>query len=362
MTNTPVEWALAQQPHAQLRLIAWGVGDLRLRDQTALPAISRAELTIVGLIALLIALSALVAHWLPLANNAVLMVAVFSPYLLLTAPGAVVAFVAARRWVLTIVSCAVIAVALMVQLSWYYVGDAGDQGPHVDVRVLTANVRMGHADPRSFVELARRTADLVAVQELTPEEARRFSEAGMSEQFPYSVLAPAAGAGGIGLWSRVPIEVIVQDHWPDWTVVSARVRVPSARNDLTFASVHVIAPHPKLLHRWRDGLDSAGIVMQRLADSAGAGSVIVAGDFNSTPDMQDYRELLRNGYRDGVEQSGAGFAPTYPGNEPYPPLITIDHVVTRNATVSSIHSATIPGSDHRGLIATVEVPVDPTAS
>ena len=57
--------------------------------------------------------------------------------------------------------------------------------------------------------------------------------------------------------------------------------------------------------------------------------------------MQDYRELLRNGYRDGVEQSGAGFAPTYPGNEPYPPLITIDHVVTRNAIVSSIHSATI---------------------
>ena len=75
---------------------------MRLRDQTALPAVSRAELTIVGLIALLIALSALVAHWLPLANNAVLMVAVFSPYLLLTAPGAVVAFVA----VLSVVAAA----------------------------------------------------------------------------------------------------------------------------------------------------------------------------------------------------------------------------------------------------------------
>jgi hypothetical protein len=167
-----------------------------------LPAISRAELTLVGLVALLITLFVLAAHWLPLTNTAVLAIAVFSPYLLLTALGAVVAFIAARRWTLTIVSCVVIVVAVVVQLSWYYVGDAGDQGSHVDVRVFTANVRLGDADPQSFVELARSTADLVAVQELTPQETRRFSEAGMSKQFPYSLLKPAAGAGGIGLWSR----------------------------------------------------------------------------------------------------------------------------------------------------------------
>ena len=327
-----------------------------------MPGISRAELTIVGLVALLFTLFVLVARWLPLTNNAVLVIAVFSPYLLPTALGAVVAFIAARRWALTIVSCAVIVVALAVQLSWYYLGDAGDQRPHVDVRVFTANVRMGRADPQSFVELARGTADLVAVQELTPEETRRFSKAGMSEQFPYSVLKPASGAGGIGLWSRFPIEAIVQDCSPGCTIVSARVRVPGVRNDLVFASVHIIAPHPKLFDQWQRGINSADVVMQRLADSAGVGSVIVAGDFNGTPDMREYRELLSNGYRDGVEQSGAGFAPTYPGNEPYPPLITIDHVVTRNATASSVKSVTVPGSDHRGLIATVQVPVDPTAS
>jgi endonuclease/exonuclease/phosphatase (EEP) superfamily protein YafD len=327
-----------------------------------LPGISRAELTIVGLVALLITLFVLAAHWLPLTNTAVLVIAVFSPYLLLTALGAVVAFVAGRRWALTIVSCAVIVVALTVQPSWYYLGDAGDQRPHVDVRVFTANVRMGDANPHSFVESARRTADLVAVQELTPQETRRFSEAGLSEQFPYSVLKPAAGASGIGLWSRFPIEAVLQDHWPGCAVVSARVRVPGLRTDLTFASVHVIAPHPKLFDQWHRGINSADVVMQWLAKSAGAGSVIVAGDFNSTPDMREYRELLSNGYRDGVEQSGAGFAPTYPGNEPYPPLITIDHVVIRNATASSVKSVTVPGSDHRGLIATVQVPVDPTAS
>jgi endonuclease/exonuclease/phosphatase family metal-dependent hydrolase len=327
-----------------------------------LSGISRAELTIVGLVALLIALFALAARWLPLTNNVVLVIAVFSPYLLPTTLGAVVAFIAARRWALTIVSCAVIVAGLAVQVSWYQVGDAVDQQSHFDVRVFTANVRMGDADPHAFVELARSTADLVAVQELTPEEIRRFSEAGMFEQFPYSLLKPAAGAGGIGLWSRFPIKAIDQDSAPGCTMVSARVRVPGVRNELVFASVHVIAPHPKLIDRWRDGIASAGVLMQRLADSAGAGAAIVAGDFNSTPDMREYRALLTNGYRDGVEQTGAGFAPTYPANEPYPPLITIDHVVTRNATTSSLHSVTVPGSDHRGLIATVGVPVDPTAS
>ena len=36
--------------------------------------------------------------------------------------------------------------------------------------------------------------------------------------------------------------------------------------------------------------------------------MIVAGDFNSTTDMRPFRALLRNGYRDAAEQSGAGFA------------------------------------------------------
>jgi endonuclease/exonuclease/phosphatase (EEP) superfamily protein YafD len=160
----------------------------------------------------------------------------------------------------------------------------------------------------------------------------------------------------------VPVEAIVQDRSPGCAIVSARIRVPGVRDDLVFASMHVIAPHPKLFDQWQLGINSADVVMQRLAGSAGAGSVIVAGDFNSTPDMREYCELLSNGYSDGVEQAGAGVAPTYPAKEPYPPLITIDHVVTRNATASSVKSVTVPGSDHRGLIATVQVPVDPTAS
>jgi endonuclease/exonuclease/phosphatase (EEP) superfamily protein YafD len=63
-----------------------------------------------------------------------------------------------------------------------------------------------------------------------------------------------------------------------------------------------------------------------------------------------------------TRQTGAGFAPTFPANEWFPPLITIDHVLTRNAAATAIKTVTLPGSDHRSLLTTIEVPLDPTAS
>ena len=102
--------------------------------------------------------------------------------------------------------------------------------------------------------------------------------------------------------------------------------------------------------------------MDDFADIAEPAAVIVAGDFNSTPDMRQFRDLLTNGYRDCANQTGAGFAPTFPSRTWHPPLITIDHVLTRQAACSSIRTLYVRGSDHRSLLATVDVPLDPTAS
>ncbi|MGB1226237.1 MAG: endonuclease/exonuclease/phosphatase family protein, partial [Mycobacterium sp.] len=96
--------------------------------------------------------------------------------------------------------------------------------------------------------------------------------------------------------------------------------------------------------------------------TAGPGAVIVAGDFNSTPDMRQFRDLLTDGYRDAVDQIGAGWGPTFPSRPLFPPLITIDHVITRNAAVSSIHTVEVRGSDHRALLASVSLPLASAAS
>ena len=99
--------------------------------------------------------------------------------------------------------------------------------------------------------------------------------------------------------------------------------------------------------------------LDNLASAAGPGAVIVGGDYNSTPDVRQFRNLLTDGYRDAVEQVGSGFAPTFPSGRWYPPVITIDHVLVQKATAASARTAGIEGSDHRAVLVTVRVPLEP---
>jgi endonuclease/exonuclease/phosphatase (EEP) superfamily protein YafD len=110
------------------------------------------------------------------------------------------------------------------------------------------------------------------------------------------------------------------------------------------------------LDDWNRELAEWPQILQDAAHSAGTGSVIVAGDFNSTLDMRPFRDLVRDGYRDAAEQSGAGVTGTYPANLWVPPLLAIDHVLTYRGTANRVQTVELPGSDHRGLIAVAEIP------
>lgn len=304
----------------------------------------------------------LIVRALPLPNNIVLFVAVGSPYVAFAAAAVLVFSAIRRRVVMTLVAVVIVAANLVIQVPWYYFGKPPDVGEHVDVRVLSANLRLGRAEVPSFVALARTGADVITLSEMTPDWLRRFYATGIRTEFPYSVLVPAVGAGGFGLWSRFPLDVVTPLR--GGSMIAARVQIPGVRVDPVVASVHIINPlafYGRAFDEWRRGIAAAQERMAGLAEAAGAGAVIVAGDFNSTPDMWQFRELLNDGYRDAVEQTGAGFAPTFPSHRVGPPAITIDHVLTRNAAASSIRTMRISGSDHRALLATVAVPRDPVA-
>ena len=113
---------------------------------------------------------------------------------------------------------------------------------------------------------------------------------------------------------------------------------------------------------WLASITAARDWMESLAAEAGDGAVIVAGDVNSTPDMRQFRQLLGDGYRDGVAQTGSGPGPTYPSYPWMPPLITIDHVLTRNASVSSIKTISLRNTDHYALLATIDIPLKKPSS
>jgi endonuclease/exonuclease/phosphatase (EEP) superfamily protein YafD len=252
-----------------------------------------------------------------------------------------------------------------IQVSWYYVRHPVDLGPHADIRVLASNLRYGRADPTSFVGLAKASADVITVAELTPEAVTRFTEAGIEETFPYSVLIPRPGAGGIGLWSRYPLTPLSTPRHRGVAMPAARVRIPGISNDPVLASAHIVSPvsdRVNTVEDWSNGMAGAKAQLDNFAQAAGPGAVIVGGDYNSTPDMRQFRDLLTDGYHDAVGQTGAGFAPTFPSDTWFPPVITIDHILTRNAEASSITTIEMPGSDHRSVLATIRVPLEPVAT
>ena len=78
--------------------------------------------------------------------------------------------------------------------------------------------------------------------------------------------------------------------------------------------------------------------------------------------MRQFRDLLTDGYHDAVEQTGSGFAPTLPADTRFPPAITIDHALTRNAVAASIMAFELTGSDHRSPLANISVPIVPAWS
>jgi endonuclease/exonuclease/phosphatase (EEP) superfamily protein YafD len=298
---------------------------------------------------------ALASRYLPITNHVVLMTAALSSYLMLCGPLSVVLLTLARRWILAIVAVGLTMATLAVQLPLYRGSDAA-RTAGVGLRVISANLFEGQADPSYLVRSAREHADVLAFQELTPQEADRLSAAGLDATFPYRWLDPRAGAAGVGVWSRLPMHAAKRIGGYTFALVSAQIRVAGISIDPTVVVAHMTGPWPQPIDGWRRDLDRLPVTLLELAQQTSGGSVIVAGDLNSTTDMRPFRGLLRNGYRDAAEQSGAGIEPTFPANCRLPPFIAIDHILTRSSTATSLSTIKIPDSDHRGLAATVIIP------
>ena len=132
---------------------------------------TKRALTAVGLVALITFGCALAARFLPIANHIVFITATLSPYLMLGAP---VALVVARRRILGVVA-AVLTAATFVMHLLAFLGSAASRPETVTLRVMSANVRDGPADAGDLVRSAQKTADIVALQELTKDEIVRPS-------------------------------------------------------------------------------------------------------------------------------------------------------------------------------------------
>lgn len=315
----------------------------------------RSITTVLGVVALIAAVALLVARYVPVVNHPSMMVSLAAPFAIAAAPMALLLSLIARRRALTALAAITTVTAAAVAAPIFFAATAP---PGTSLRVMSLNMKYGGADAREAVARARDGVDVLAVQEMTPEAVTALSAAGLDELLPHRYLDPRPEANGVGLWSRYPLtdqQPITDFRLP---AVSARLEIPGVATRPVVASVHLSPPWPMPVEEWRHDVARLPATLTRLADTARGNAVLVAGDFNSTTDMAQFRNALPGDYHDAANQAGAPFRLTYPADS-YRAVIAIDHVLTHGAVATGIETARIPGTDHMAVVADVTIPDQP---
>ncbi|MGH3389733.1 MAG: endonuclease/exonuclease/phosphatase family protein [Actinomadura sp.] len=274
----------------------------------------------------------------------------FTPYVAAAAPIPIIGAALLRRRRAAAVAGIVAAGLLAAVLPRAFAsGQPAVKGP--PLRVLSTNLQFSLADPAAVVDLARRTgADVLSVQELTPEGVELLDRAGLGGLLPYQVLDPREGPAGSGLYARHPLRALPP-------VPGTALAMPQAElilTDRVRVEVTAVHPLPPLSagnsRDWRHGL-----AVLPAADPSGPARILV-GDYNATFDHARFRELLGRGYADAADRVGKGLVPTWGVRQQAPPL-TIDHVlVDERVAVRRVEVYALPGSDHRALFAELRLP------
>ena len=284
----------------------------------------------------------------------VAMAAAFIPYGILAWLASVALFASAGgRWSRLLAIPALIA--LIVQVGWarpYWPAPPPANPDGTPIRVLSANVRYGKADPSSLAGIIQQTdPDVVVIVEASEPFLESPAFAAALADRPHRVGRAVAGyaragredASGTMIISRLSLTEIgkLPSHFDQYVV-----SVGAGSTPLT-----LIAAHPTNMiggaALWeREGAILGDGVRPHLAEP-----LAVVGDFNATPEHLTLRRLLDEGLTLGARQAGAGWQPTYTAVSG-PALIPIDHVLTsERVTTRTFRTYPVNGSDHHAIVA-----------
>ena len=226
-------------------------------------------------------------------------------------------------------------------------GMAGTMG--ASISLITYNVHFS-LKPSAWTRkwLDSRPADIIALQEVSRPLAEELRKP--TPSYPYRVVLDSGGDGiaGVALLSRVPILEHRQfrpaeDAWP---TIIARLAYGNGREGwiVVLHARNPITPFGNALR---------SVLFETLAGPVAGldGSVVVVGDFNSTP----YTPSLRTFVRAAGLTSACRFQGTYPAAARGLGL-PIDHVLVRNAHITGLGTGRWFGSDHRALRAELVLP------
>ena len=239
-----------------------------------------------------------VATWLAPGRDGIpALLAILSPHVALAALGltALLALARGRTLRLGLVALALVAFAR-------FGGEWLSIAPTLpgSLSVATWNLEYGDVDGATTVAgLGELDVDVVALQELTPEQALAIEASSeVVERFPYRRLVPRLGVAGIGLLSRHPLVDPVSQTDPVSLQATIAPNIGSA--PVTILTAH---PYPGRIEtvtpeRIPIGFDPSDrdaaldVLRDRLESAVDrGGEVILLGDFNVAPTEAAFRDL-----------------------------------------------------------------------
>ncbi len=220
------------------------------------------------------------------------------------------------------------------------------------VRLLTANLWNGAVDARGFAELVERSgADVVATQEMTPEQSRELERV-----LAHGRLEPARDHSGMGLALRHPgrLQSLPLPERPAHIARLDPSHWAGLPTHLEILNVHITAPH--VWPPWRT-FPARRRQLAGLKGYLAAGCQrprVLAGDLNATPVWPLYRRLaerLADAAHLAANGSGGRPRPTWAPAARGPRLLRIDHVLVERIRVERLEVVALPGGDHSGVLA-----------
>ncbi len=261
-------------------------------------------------------------------------------------------------------ACALVLTISFIQYSSARAG-ADPIGRDPNLRVVTFNGQGGSAgvDYEGFTSwLLEQNADLVCVV----EAPARFlvSDDWIQDTYPYRIRPDSTWRWPIVLLSKHPFERVKLAP-TDEIVRHSFVRIRSmlvefeADRQLLFTAMH--QPSPRSRESWERGKREALRDARLLSDYRAETGVpiILAGDFNATPQGASFRLFAREtGFRGASSVLGA--QGSWPASAPRRFSLPIDHVwVTEEIQLVAAESGPDFGSDHRPVRVDLLLGVNP---
>lgn len=241
-------------------------------------------------------------------------------YLFAPVPLVLVAALATRRWALAgfallpvLVAGLVFGQALVPRA--LKVAAAPPDAPSLSV--MTLNLHAHHDDPRAAAAAIRAAgADVLAVQELTPEMAEALA-AQLEDLYPYSEIPGNLRTAGQGVFSRYPLEELGREYGWHGQRNPFAVVLHLPWSDAVLVNNHNLSTS-RALGEWPSEIETSMRQRERVSESlvaladASPLPVIVVGDFN-TPERSTAYAIMTERFADAWPRAGFLFGHSFPG-------------------------------------------------